>query len=148
MDTYDIHFEVLPPDQQRQGKPFSFVYARAAGVKGAQKLVNRWLKCFLTKKGSDPISPSYGTGFSGLFGTNIGDLRALKGSIELFIDDCNTQIRALDIKNRPPADEKLASAALASLTPTGDSGIEVYIHIRNTAGTLATVALPSITSTT
>lgn len=148
MTTYDVHFQIVPKEEQvaANGKVYSFGYTSAVGVKGPQKLANRWLKCFCTLKGSDLLNPKYGTGFPEIIGSNISLQRDFTDAMALYISDCNDQVRAFDLKQFPPADERLASAVLTSVTPRGADGYDVYVTIKNIAGTLLTVQVPAGTT--
>lgn len=150
MATYDVHFQMVPGAEQvaANGRVFTFGYASAVGVKGPQKLVNRWMKCFFTLKGSDLLNKAYGTGFPEIIGSNISRRQDFVDAISLFIDDCNEQIRAFDLAQFPPEDERLASAVLTSVVPRGADGYDVYVTLKNVAGTLLTVQVPTGTTRT
>lgn len=140
---FDIHFQLVTPEQQTGGKLFTFGFKSAVGVRGPQKLINRWLKCLLTPKGSDLSDKNYGTGFYGFMGSNITSHQDVVDALTLFIEDCNTQIRAMDRKRTAPEDERLLSATLIQATPAADDAYEVYVLIRNAAGQAVPVQLPS-----
>jgi hypothetical protein len=61
----------------------------------------------------------------------------------LFVNDCNDQVRAFDLAQFPPADERLASAVITSVVARGADGYDVYVTLKNVAGTLLTVLLPT-----
>jgi len=146
MATFDIHYEMRPTEEQRGGKLFTFAFQRAIGVKGPQKLINRWLKCFLTTKGSDPITTDYGTGFQNLFNSNASNLADVADLVSIYVDDCNAQIRKFDRLFSLPANERLQYASIESITPLGADGIEVRIQIRNQAGESYVTQLPTLTA--
>lgn len=141
---YDVHFQLLPGLQQTSGKLFSFGYKAAIGVAGPQKLINRWMKVFLTPKGSDPFDRNSGTGFSALLGSNITNRRDVVDAIVLALEDCNAQIRAMDRRSMPPEDERLKAAVLTSVEDAGNSGFEIYISVSNAAGLTVAVPLPQV----
>lgn len=145
MATYDIHFMLDPVAAQEgtNGKVYTFQYARALGVKGPQKLVNRWVKCFLTAKGSDLLNPSYGTGFPDLIGSNISRQQDFTDAVAVAMADCNTQMTAYDTLNLPPLDERLKSATLTSVNQRDASGYDVYITIANQADSRIGIIIPS-----
>jgi hypothetical protein len=149
MATYDIHFQLVPQAEQvyANGRVYTFGYESAVGVKGPQKLINRWLKCLFTLKGSDLLNRAYGTGFPEIIGSNISRRQDFIDAMSLFIDDCNEQIRAFDLAQFPPDDERLASAVLTSVVPRGADGYDVYVTLKNVAGALLTVQVPTATST-
>lgn len=140
---YDVHYQLLPIAEQTSERVFGFGYEAAVGVRGPQKLINRWLKCLMTPQGSDPFSPTYGTGFANLIGGNIADIADVLDGVALFVQECNDQVRAFDKANFPPADERLQTATILSLTETGEDGFEVWVGITNAAGLQTPVLLPS-----
>jgi hypothetical protein len=145
MATYDIHFQLLPPEQQSgASKFFTFGYKSAVGIRGPQKLINRWLKCLMTPKGSDPFDADVGTGFSGLLGSNVYNFQDLMDAVVLFVEDCNEQLARWDRKHLPPDDERLLSATLVKMEPRGTDGFDAWVQIQNVAGTTATLTLPSL----
>lgn len=143
--SYDVHFQQVPAAEQEtsSGRVFTFGYASAVGVKGPQKLINRWLKCLFTLKGSDLLDKAYGTGFPELIGSNISRRQDFVDAMALFIDDCNEQIRAFDLTQFPPEEERLASATLTSVVERGADGYAVYVTLKNGAGTVLTVQVPT-----
>lgn len=143
MATYDIHFQLVPAEEQTGGRYFTFGFESAVGVRGPQKLINRWLKCLLTPKGSDPSDKAYGTGFYGLLGSNITTQQDVVDALTLFIEDCNTQMRAMDRQRLAADDERLQSATLTRVVQIDESGYEAYVLIRNTANQSLTVQLPA-----
>lgn len=147
--TYDIHFTVadnqLSPNGAPTGKkPFTFGFKNAVAVRGPQKLVNRWLKCFLTTPGSDFTNPRYGTGFPLLIGANVQDEAQLTEAVTLFIDDCNQQMQALDRVNLPPADERFQAARLRSVVKASADGYYFYVEIKNAAGQALIATIPAV----
>jgi len=144
MATFDVHFQLLSEAEQTVsgGRVFSFGFTTALGVKGPQKLVNRWLKCLCTLKGTDLLSPTYGTGFPELIGSNVSQQQDVIDAMALFIEDCNDQITAFDQKKFPPQDERLASAVLTSVIPRGDSDYDIYVAMKNAAGVVLNVKVP------
>jgi len=145
MATYDIYFAILPEAEQLDaaGRVFSFGYQSAVGIKGPQKLVNRWLKCLFTSKGSDLSNNKYGTGFPNLLGSNISRYQDFTDAVALFISDCNGQITAMDQAQFPPDNERLESATLTNVVARGADGYDVYVSLKNVAGDLLTMQLPT-----
>lgn len=145
MATYDVHFQLVPSEEQvaANGRVFTFGFTSAVGVKGPQKLINRWMKCLFTLKGSDLLNQAYGTGFPEIIGSNVSRRQDFIDAMTLFIDDCNDQIKNFDLAQFPPDDERLASAELASVVPRGADGYDVYVTIKNVAGTLLTAMVPT-----
>jgi hypothetical protein len=142
-DKYDIHFQLISDSAQVSGKLFSFGFKSAVGVRGPQKLINRWIKTLITPKGSDPFDRNVGTGFYGLLGSNITSRQDVIDAVSLFIEDCNNQIRASDRRNQSSDSERLQTATLASLIENDEDGFEIYVNIRNAAGITVTIPLPT-----
>lgn len=143
--SYDIHFQMVPTaDQDGSGKVFTFGFVSAVGVRGPQKLFNRWVKCLLTTKGTDPLNKQYGTIFSSLIGSNITSDSDVMDATVIAIEDCNDQIHALDLTNFPPDNEKLQSASLYRIVPLNEDGYDIYIQIKNVAGQVLTMQLPAV----
>jgi hypothetical protein len=140
--TYDIHFQILPADEQVSERVFGFGFVSAVGVRGPQKLINRWLKCLMTPQGSDPFSPTYGTGFANLIGSNISSVQDVLDAVSVFIQGCNEQIRAFDRAAFTPADERLQNATILR-TIALDDGFQIWVGITNAAGLQTPVVLPS-----
>jgi len=140
---YDIHYQILPADQQVSARVFGFGFVSAIGVRGPQKLINRWLKCFMTPQGTDPYNPKYGTGFTDLIGSNIQSPTDVVDVISLAIQECNEQVRGFEAVNTTPLDERLASATILQILQDGDDGFQVWIGITNAAGLQTPVLLPS-----
>lgn len=140
--TYDIHFQILPADQQISSRVFGFGFVSAVGVRGPQKLINRWLKCLMTPQGSDPFSPTYGTGFPNLIGSNISSVEDVLDAVSVFIQSCSEQVRAFDRAALTPADERLQNASILKVNAY-DDGFEIWVGITNAAGLQTPVVLPS-----
>lgn len=145
MRTYDIYFQPTDVDAQANGaKPFGFGYAASVGVAGLPKLVNRWLKCLLTTRGSDVTRPDYGTEFNLLLQSNISSLEDVVDAVTLAIDACNQQIKALDRAATTPPDERLQSALLVEGVPAGESGFALRVQLRSMANATTTLSLPTL----
>jgi hypothetical protein len=145
----DLHFQLIDPTLQSTGSNlrFSFVPPTIA-VNGIQKLMNRWLKKFLTIKGSNPGDLTDGTNFGLLIGGNISDVDDLQAQILTFIDDCNTQIQTID-RTSPQltSDERLRSADLLIFNVLDATSIEFWVQVTSTSGKRATALIPYATST-
>lgn len=140
---YDVHYQILPADQQQSARVFGFGFVSAVGVRGPQKLVNRWLKCFMTPQGTDSFDPSYGTGFANLIGSNIQSTADIIDVVTLAIQSCNEQIRAFETTNLTPTEERLGTATISQILEDGVDGFQVWINISNAAGLQMPVLLPS-----
>jgi hypothetical protein len=146
---FDIHFQALSEEDQRSTFKFvTFGHNPAIGIKGFQMLINQWLKCFLTPRGSDPSDLLYGTDFTKLVGSNVPTMDARDISA-IAIDECNTQVFSFQENDTTlTATERLASAEIVNFVEQPDvAGFSIYIELKNQANERATVALP-VTSLT
>jgi hypothetical protein len=137
MPRYDIHFQpIMPPEDQYGFKSFTFGFVASLKIRGPQSLVNRWVKTFMTPKGSDLLHPSYGTDFGSLAGSNIvNDFSTLQDTVIMSIDDASDQVRRQDEAETLDDDESLESAELGSFVPEpGGDGFNVWVVINNKAG--------------
>lgn len=145
-NKFDLYFQVLSAvEQQTTMKFVTFGTPSTIGVKGFPQLINKWLKCFMTSKGSDPADLNYGTVFPTLIGSNVS-LPDARDISELAVQQCNTQLRtfqANDLTLTPS--EKLLSAKTISFTEKPElPGFDLFIEIKNQAQELLIFTLPSI----
>jgi len=132
-NKYDIYFQPVAEGEVRSFKCFEFGYASALKVRGPQALVNRWVKVFMTPKGSDPLYPAEGTAFGNLPGSNITRISDdLQDMVSIAMDDASNQVREQDVAGLYDADEQLQSAELLRFETVAD-GIAVWIIIKNMA---------------
>lgn len=146
---FDIHIQTLPEADQRSTFKFmSFGFVDTVGVKGFQMLLNQWLKCFLTRRGTDPTALDYGTNFSALIASEV-PLSDARDVVVLSIDQCNEQVQVFnrrDVTLTPS--ERLASGQLINFVEKpSDPGFEAYIEIKNQANERLTFNLPSVSTT-
>jgi len=143
--TFDTYIELLPAEEQSVlTGTYTYGYTKHLGIKGFQKLINRWAKCFLTQEGTDLSDRDYGTAFISLVGSNITTRSDLAELVQIAVEKTNNTLRRY--QNANPSDdptESLDDAALESLNILLDSAeIEVFVRIRNQAGQVLRVSLP------
>ena len=146
---FDIHIQTLPiPEQINTFRFMSFGFKNTLGVKGFQQLINQWLKCLLTRRGSDPADLSYGTPFAALVGSTV-PLEDARDVTVLAVDQCNEQVtraNRADVTLAPA--ERLASAEITDfVAQPSDPGFQVTVEIKNQAGELLAFNLPVHTAT-
>jgi hypothetical protein len=107
-------------------------------------LINIWLKCFLTPRGSDPISLTYGTDFTKMIGSNLRAQDA-RDVVILSIESCNTQINTFQKTDTSlTATERLGSAVLTNFVIDNTApGFTATVEIKNQAGERLVFNLPS-----
>jgi hypothetical protein len=140
----DIHYQPVPVADVSGTKIFTFGFTSALKVEGLQFLVNRWVRVFMTPRGSDPLEPEFGTDFGSLVGTNVP--KSAKGSIidivAMAIDDASEQVQAQDTKAGYNESESLDQANLLRFSPTSSGdGFEAWVEIKNKAGEVLTTRL-------
>lgn len=143
---FDIHIEPLPAETQiTSNKLIGFGFTSTVGIKGFQMLINNWLRCFLTARGSDPADLTYGTIFATLPGSNTSFVDAQDIS-NLAVHQCNQQIVFIQSNDRTlTASERLSSAKIINFVEHPElPGLELFIEIKNTAQELLVFSIPSI----
>lgn len=141
---YDLHFDLInPTDQEGRNAVFALDASRPTSVAGPQKLANRFLKAFLTSRGSNPLHRKDGTDFSFLVSGNVSDAQDVEPAVLLMIDDAAEQIRTID--RRSPwlgNDERLRTAELKTFRQIGATRYEITVELTTTSGTRLTVLMP------
>lgn len=147
MPRYDTYIELRPlAEQSVRSGTYHYGYKKTIAIKGFQKLINQWAKCFLTAEGTDLSDRSYGSPFSNLIGSNITSREDVADVVQIAVDKTNAKIQEYQAAD-PPVDprEILDDAELESIVfDTSGTGVEVYIRIRNQAGELLRVQLPPV----
>lgn len=145
MTTYDLHIQPLPVSQQGPSRgSMTYGFKKAIGVRGLQRVANRWLLEMLTLEGSDLNDPDRGTSFTGLIGSNVASARDVEDVCRLSVEKCNRRMRLYEAEYPPVTDaDAFASATIESLrvTDTGRS-VELYVRLRNKQGDTLAVQLP------
>ena len=139
MARYDIHFD--PISAPNGARVFSFKYVGAVAVTGPRKMMNRWMKCLFTPKGSDPMDLNYGTMYASLFQSNISSAEDVRDVVALAIQDCNEQMVAMDGANLPDLDERFGGADITAFTAVPD-GFSVTVRLSNAALASAVIDVP------
>jgi hypothetical protein len=146
---FDIHFQVLPEAEQRETSTLvSFGTTSSLGVKGFQMLINQWVKCLLTPRGSDPTDLAYGTDFTKLVGSNIS-IADSRDVVAVAVDQCNEQLFSFQ-DNDPTLtpSERLASAEIIEFIEYPEEpGFRVRVELKNQAQERLAVSVPVTTLT-
>ena len=147
--TYDTYFELLPEVEQGvQRGTFTYGYQKHIGIAGFQKLINKWIKAFLTEEGTDLSRRQYGTSFAGLIGSNVTDRADIQQIVYSSVAKATADINSIQSRF-PPEDptEILQSAELTSIIFEDNSSVSVYVLIQNQAGQRLQVILAGKVST-
>jgi len=144
MNRFDIHIQTLPKAEQLNTFKFmSFGFNPPVAVRSFQMLINIWLKCFLTPKGSDPTNLKYGTNFTRLLGSNVTP-RDARDVIIIAIEDCNNQIKTIQARDTTLSiTERLLSATLVEFSIDNTApGINAKVELKNVANQRLLLNLP------
>lgn len=143
--TFDIHFEGVPRDELNgiQGLTFG-PYARSVGVRGAQKMVNRFVKCLLTALGSDLSDPDYGTPLAEAFLGNV-DRATLHTLAVQSVVAAEAKVKEYDSEYALNDEERLASVRVDDVVISEASdGVVLTLTLKNVAGVAVKVLVPQI----
>lgn len=146
---FDLHTEALPLDQAQahNGKCFSFGdYPKSVAVRGVYKMVDRFIRCFLTPIGTHPSDVDYGTTLASSFLGNV-DSTTLFALTSESVNAAVAKMRAYDSEYGFPDDERIATVQIDNivLDPTGPGAV-IYLSIVNVEGTRVSIALPDLIS--
>lgn len=109
---------------------------------GLLKSSNKFLKIFLTRKGSDPFDLNLGTYLEDIFFMGASSTMDLQTFVAIQINDAVTQLRDIQANNSFPADENIIKANLTSISRPSTDKIIISIKILTEAGESATVQVP------
>lgn len=139
----DIHIQIINPDEQTFGEVLTFDFADVITVTGFQALMNRWLKTFLTPKGTDPVDKSRGTEFAYLRGSNVSGKLSLQPLLTEYVEDASAQVRAADRKSpKLPPESRLRTAAIIQIVELDKTRVEFWVELTNDAGLRMNVLIP------
>lgn len=127
---------------------------------GLAKGLNMFYKLLFTEKGSNPLNILEGTRLGDLYQSNITDIDTLFVDVKAAVDDAFEQLSLLQTRALAPADEKITSVTIVSLTTTvPDSAaspssktspgpvLNFSLLFRNAAGDTSPYQVPSIVLT-
>jgi hypothetical protein len=145
--SFDLHIEGVPLSLVSGTRGLTFGdYPVHVGVRGIQKLVDRFLKCFLTPLGSDMSDKDYGTQLAASFGVGNIDSVSIRQLVSLAVQQVEDTLRRYETEYATDTDERIASAQIQQLIPTADNdGFDVYVLISNVAGTTVLLRVQDIT---
>lgn len=110
-----------------------------------QATMDAYMKCLLTRRGSDPFDPSYGTKFAELPGSNYGGrLDEASAITSESVKNAEVQIKKYQNSQSLSRTERLASATLTSFQEYGSDGFVCTIALKNQSGQKYTAILPLI----
>ena len=141
---FDIHIESLGADAKGHKFLTFGDYPRHVGIKGLQKLVNRFILCLFTPVGTHLSDRDYGTDLAtALTGNTEHD--ALRDLAQVAVSDAEDKIKEYDVEYGPPNDERLAGVQLQDLqVDLSNRSVEMKIQLSNVAGTTVLLLVPTI----
>lgn len=141
--AFDLHIQLIDPTEQRASSTFTWAGPLPILVDGLQKVANKWVKIFLTRKGSHPIRRQEGTDFAYLLGGNVDDPDTLQTSIIQYMDDATNQVKTIQAKQvQLPDNERLAAVNLLRFVRASDLTLDVWVQVTNVARQTLNVLIP------
>lgn len=142
--SFDIHIESLGDDAKGHRFLTFGDYPRHVGVKGIQKLVNRFIMCLFTPVGSHLSDRNYGTGLAAALAGNT-EHDVLSDLVTLSVSDTEDKLKELDVENGPPDDERLSVLRLTDFqVDLSTRSVTMWVEIRNVAGTTVKILVPAL----
>jgi len=143
--TFDIHYEGLNINQVAGIRAVTFgSYPRVLGVRGVQKMVNRYLKAILTPKGTNLSDRDYGTHLAAALGNNV-DLSTLGALSARAVTDAENKVREYDSEYGTDDDERLARVELeGTMIDEGGPGVLLSILLENVSGVKVRMLIPQL----
>jgi hypothetical protein len=145
VSKFDLHFESLPVSEVQGSRCLTFGnYKKSLGVRGIQKMVNRFTKCMLTPIGSDLSDPDYGTPLASAFLGNV-DARTVHSLAVRSVTAAESKVREYDTEYEVPDTERLAQVRINGIY-IDESGLGVLLDLtlKNAAGTAVQAMLTQI----
>lgn len=147
-DKFDIHIEGMPLGVATSVRSITFgAYPRSLGVRGPQKMVDRFLKCLMTPIGSDLSDPEYGTPLAAaLLRSTVPE--ALQSLAVRSVAAAEEKIREYDSTYGLPERERLRSVRIDQIHIDSEGqGVVLELTLENTAGEVVKTLLPQIVGT-
>jgi len=141
--SYDIHIEGVAVGITEGFKFVTFgPYPTPIAVQGMQKMVDRFLKCLCTPKGSDITDLGYGTTLLASLGGNV-DAGSLQQLAYLAVQEAEEKIREYDVSNGVLPSERLSGAQIDDIAAnTTGNNVDIFLLLRNAEGTTVRVLVP------
>ena len=142
-DTYDILLFDFPAGYPNSKLELTFGQTPRR-ITGVEKVVQTFIKCLLTPKGSDPINPSFGTNFREFFMySNIGtyDQAEAKSAIAACLKEAEDQAKYILNSPKYSKESQLDTVELIAITQ-GTEDTYIRVRVLTKAGQGAPIALP------
>ena len=139
----DLRIQLIDPGHQTARSLFTLGFNRPSASTGIELLIFRWLKTFMTPKGTNAVRRTEGTRFPNLIRSNVAGLDGVQPDILDAIDDATQQVKAADaLATYRPADERLLSVSLTSFVTLPPDGVEFWVELRSLTGVRRGVLIP------
>ena len=123
---------------------FSPASTKTAGIAKACAL---FYKLLWTEKGSNPLKPTEGTGFTALYQSSITSLEPLYFEAKTAVEDAFSQLQAYQEAGNAPADERISVVDISDFNLTEsavNTALTVGLNIYTLGGEKVSFQLPSI----
>jgi hypothetical protein len=146
MSTFDTYIQLKPASEQVDGyATFIYGFQKHIGIRGFQKLINKFLKTLMTLEGTDLSDRSNGTRFPALIGSNVTSAQDLQDIVSTAVSKAEATLfryQSMDPSDDP--EDILQSAKMTSLVVDDNgAGFEVTILLKNQAGRALQFILPT-----
>jgi len=148
--SYDIHIEGITEDSDDyRGIAFlsfgNYEGSVATGVRGVHKLVSRFIKCFMTPKGSDLSDPNYGTSLMAAFLSNVRMSFAAQLASQS-VQEAFDILREYDTEYDLDDSERIGSVDIQDVyVDSSGLGVDIKLYIQNISGEEALFTIQGIT---
>lgn len=150
--SYDIHIEgITAGSDDFKGTAFltfgTYKGNSTVGVRGVHKLVTRFIKCFMTPKGSDLSDPDYGTSLLAAFLSNVRVSFAAQLASQS-VQEAFDILREYDTEYDLDDSERISSVDIQDIVvdETG-LGVDIKLYIQNISGEECLFTVQGITGT-
>lgn len=143
--SFDVHIEGIGKEDVVNSQFVTFgPYEKHVGVRGIQKLIARFLKCFMTPLGSDISDPDYGTSLLTSFLGNV-DPASLRSLATQAVTEATGSLQRYDAEVDRDDDERLQDVEVNDIIVLEDgTGVVLYVTLRNVEGTAALMTVPMV----
>ena len=136
---YDIHIEGITADSDDyRGIAFltfgTYRGNSTVGVRGVHKLVSRFIKCFMTPKGSDLSDPDYGTSLLAAFLSTVR-VSFVAQLASRSVQEAFDILREYDVEYDLDDSERISSVDIQDIAVDASGlGVDIKLHLQSMSG--------------
>ena len=143
--SFDMYLEGIGEPDVTNGEFLTFGgYQKHVSVRGIQKLIVRFLKCFMTPLGTDITDLDYGTTLLVSF-TGNNDPTSLRSLASRAVTEAVENLQRYDAEYDRDDDERIFDVEINDLiVDEVGSSVVLYLTLQNAEGTTALISVPVI----